>query len=289
MTGAGRTCALVLLAVVATGGAARATPPTASHASTTDGRHTLGIVEMRTGSAQLPALGERLAALARRATGLSVTGPTDGRKRSGPELDAAVARCAGEPGCLASVGQRLGVRSLLVVAVSQLGDVIVALQLVDVDARKVIGRLAESLPSGRPLGDEELRGCLERVLPRDAFHKWGTLSIRTDVSGARVEIDGQPQGVSPVAPLRLQAPQHYRLLVSKPGREAFSMTVELRPDQTTEVLAKLPEPVEDRPWYKRPSLWVAAVVILAAGTVAGIRFAAPGTNRLDGSVTVIRE
>lgn len=247
----------------------------------------LAVVEMRSGSAQLPDLGERLGALARKATHLQVTAPSEARRSAGLDVDAAVARCDGDVVCLAGLGQRLGVRSLLVAAVSQLGDVIVALQLVDVEARRVAGRYAALLPPGGTVADDELLRWLEHVLPPEAFVRYGTLAVRTDVAGAHVAIDGKPLGDSPLAaPLELEAPHLYRLTITKDGHLPFGAAVDVQPGQKVEVLATLP--AQSVPVWRRPWFWALAVGGLAAGAAVGIRLSTHDATTVDGNATVVR-
>ncbi len=282
------TVGVIVLGVAGVARPAAGAPPT-TQAPALTGAFDLGILEVRSGSTELPGLGSRLAVIARKATSLRIAGPDDARKRAGTDVDAAVARCAGEAPCLAGVAERVGARSLLVVAVSQLGDVMVGLQLVEVGSREGAGRLAHSLPAGEGLDDAQLRGWLERLLPRNAFILYGILSIGGgDLDGATVEVDGQPRGLAPLSPLRLKAPALYQLRITKPGRKSFGMTVDLQPERTVEVLASLPpaDPGAGTPLYKRPWVWAALLAGVAAGTFAGVRWATPNPTTVDGAVTV---
>jgi len=259
--------------------------PLLGGAAPSPGRASMAVLEMRAGSADLPEVGERLAKLAASATNYDVLGPAAAR-RLHADADAVVARCAGQPGCLAGLGRKLGVDAVLVVAVSRMGDVIVALQLVDVRAETVAGRVAEPLPRDAAPDEKTLGSWLEATLPPSAFRRWGTIAITTDVDGALVEIDGRSVGVSPLPPQRLPAPAQHQLRITHAGRKPFTMTLDLAPERTVQVMASLPEP--QPPVWKRPWFWALAVGGLAAGTAVGISVATSSPSALDGHATVIR-
>ena len=59
----------------------------------------------------------------------------------------------------------------------------------------------------------------------DPFTVLGTIRIDSSVAGARVTIDDQPRGQTPVAPIQVTAPASYAIQLSKPGYVAFRATV----------------------------------------------------------------
>src|SRR6185503_12835384 len=177
----------------------------------------IAVVEFRANSARPPEIAMRIARLLKRATSHRIVDLETARAQVGARLDESVARCGGEARCIAGIGQRLGVEEVLLVGVSELGDVIVALQRVDSKTARVLSRTSDSLPPGGDPDDKALEAYLKRLLPPGDFLRWGTLRIRADVEGAVVEIDGQRRGVTPVPPIQVAAPSTVDVRVTKPG------------------------------------------------------------------------
>ncbi len=201
-----------------------------------------------------------------RNTSLKVLDPREGRQRLGPRLDAEVAACAGDVACLAGVGRRLGVREVLLAAVSQLGDVVVALQRVDVVRRAVIGRVADSLPAGQQVDEARVLGWLQQLYPPETFKRYGQIRVTTDVEGVQLYINAKPRGKTPLAPVQVLAPGNYRLLLERPRFLPFQAAVSVMPDTTVEVAAHLTPELRATPWYRRWYVWTA----IGAGAVAAV-------------------
>src|SRR5262249_17752602 len=152
-------------------------------------------------------LGERLADVLAKETSLRVVGPTEARRRLGGRADGLVAKCAGDPGCIGEVGGKLGVDEVVLVGLSQLGDLIVALQRIQPADGQVAGRIAESMAPGSEPAREVLLEYLRRLMPPDDFIRYGTIRVRAKVEGATVLVDGKPVGATPLDDLRVLAPK----------------------------------------------------------------------------------
>jgi hypothetical protein len=168
---------------------------------------------------------------------------------------------------VAQLGQRLNVDLVLLVGVSDLGDTILAFQLVSSRTGDVVGRVADSRPKHDEPDDLALDGYLKRLLPKEDFLRWGTLRIDANVSGAAVEINGKQSGVTPLEPVRLPAPLRIDLRVSKSGYEDFSARLVIQPDYESEVRPVLVQRGGEGAWYTKAWVWgIAAAVV--AGSVA---------------------
>jgi hypothetical protein len=219
------------------------------------------VLEYRAGSPDLPAVDQRVAGILRKKTSLSVIDAEDARRRYGRNLDRKVGTCAGEAQCIAEIGQKLEASEVVLVGVSQFGDVILTLQRIDVTRGKVITRVAEAMPQGREPDDAELLRYLQRVLPKSDFLRFGVIRIDADVHGARVAIDGKERGKTPIEPIKVRAPATYAIRLDKAGYVPFRAEVFVPPDAEVKVDPTLARQGSDA-WYKR--WWVLAL----AGTVA---------------------
>jgi hypothetical protein len=232
---------------------------------------TVAILEYRNGVSQMPDLAGRIAEDLSRNTSLLVIAPQEGRRRLSARLDAQVARCAGEPACLSAIGGRLGAGEVLLVAVSQLGDVVLALQRINVRGAKVTGRVADSIATGQSVGEVQVLGWLQQLYPPDTFKRYGQIRVTTDVQGAQVYINAKARGTTPLqGPVQVLAPGNYRLLVEKARYLPFQASLTVMPDSTVEVAARLPPEAVATPWYKRWYVWAAigGVAVVAVGGVA---------------------
>lgn len=236
-----------------------------------DPKRPVAVLEFRGGSSAVPDIGARAARLLRENTSLTVIDPSDARTRLGAGVDKTIAECAGDAGCIATIGKKLEVAEVLLVGVSEFGDVIVTLQRIDVRTGDVSSRVAEALAPHAAPDDEALTGYLRRVMPRSDFVRYGTIKVVSDVSGAEVFVGDEPRGHTPLDPLRVRAPAKYPIRVAKPGYTQFKATVDVPPDGVITV-----EPVLSRSrkaWYDNwwvPTLagavLVGAVVVTVAAT-----------------------
>lgn len=232
-----------------------------------DPKRKVAVLEYRSGSAALPHIDKRLAAILKKRTSLQVIDAEEART-SFARLDADVVACGGDGACVARIGGKLGVREVILVGVSEFGDVILTLQRIDVGERKVSARIAESFSQKDEPADDELTGYLTRLMPAGDFLRYGMIHIAASLAGARVTVGGQDKGVTPVPAIKVKAPARYDLRVTKDGFIPFRASVDVPPDGDIAVKAELSPEGGGGAWYGR--WWVAtlagAVVLGAIGT-----------------------
>lgn len=232
---------------------------------------TVAVLEYRAGARGAAGIGERLATLLAQNAALDVIGPQEARRRAGARIDAQVARCGGDPTCIAGIGENLHAREVLLVGVSQLGDVILAMQRIDVARGTAGARLAESLAPDSEPTDEEIVGWLRQLFPPDVFKRYGSIKVVSDVSGAQVAFNGEYQGRTPIAgAIKVSAPQTYKVRVTKPGFVPFQAGIDVLPDATVEVRVALTRESQPVPWFKKWYVWAAVggAVAIAGASVA---------------------
>jgi PEGA domain len=232
-----------------------------------DPKRKLAVMEYRSGSAALAHVDKRIAEILEKKTSLQIV-DADAARTSLPRLDADVVACAGDGACVARIGARLGVREVLLVGVSEFGDVILTLQRIDVGDRRVTARIAEALADKAQPTDEDLAGYLGRVMPPSDFLRYGIIRIDANLSGADVMVGGENKGATPVPALKVKAPAKYDLRITKSGFTPFRMSVDVPPDGEVHVNAELTHEGGKGAWYGR--WWVATlagvVVLGAVGT-----------------------
>lgn len=247
--------------------------PTARAASK---KRSIAVVEYRAGVKEAPRITDRLSGLLRKKTALNVLDPAEGRQRLGSGLDAAVADCGGQPGCVARVGRKLNVDEILLVGLTRLGDVIVALARIQTQTGRVLSRIGLTKPPGKKLSAGELFKALKQLLPAKDFVRYGTIRIRSNVAGAQIRIGGKDYGTTPLdKPLRVKAPKAYTIRLQRKGYMTFSADLKVPPDGDITVDAKLiPKGAGPQtPVYKKWWFWTAiggTVVAAVAGTVVGV-------------------
>ena len=219
-------------------------------------RRKVAVLEYRAGTRVLEGIGDRLAAILQKRTSLVISTPEDARRRL-PTVDAELARCAGGAPCVAALGRRLGVDEVLLIGVSELGDVILGMQRVRSQGGAVEARVAESLGAGDVPDDGQLAGYLKRLLPPEDFKRFGVIRVRADVRGARVFVGGEARGETPMGDLRVAASATYAVRVSKKGYVDFNARVMVPPDGTVEVVPKLTLVGRGgaAPWYGKWWVW----------------------------------
>ena len=236
-----------------------------------DPRRTVAVLEYRADSKALPAIGSRIAGVLRERTSLRVLGDDQARQRYGAELSAAVVQCEGDAGCIGAIGGKLGVAEVVLVGVSELGDVILSVQRIDSREGAVRSRLAEALAADADPGDDELVSYLGRLLPPDDFKRFGTLAIKVNVDGASIVVGGEPRGTSPLPPFQVPAPSRYRIEVAAIGYGPFRAEVAVPPDAEVTVDAELTRPGRGRtPWYAHWYVPVIAGVIVGGAVTTGV-------------------
>ena len=252
-----------------------------------DPRRTVAVLEYRADSTALRGIGARIAAVLRQQTSLRVLGDAQARQRYGAELSAAVVQCEGDAACIGGIGGKLGVTEVVLVGVSELGDVILSVQRIDSKAGVVRSRLAEALAADAAPSDDELVGYLGRVLPPDDFVRFGTLAIKVNVDGASIIVGGEPRGTSPLPPFQVPAPSSYRIEVAAVGYGPFRAEVAVPPDAEVTVDAELTRPGRGHtPWYAHWWVPVVAGVVVGGAVTTGVllsnqRDAVPAGGHLE--------
>jgi hypothetical protein len=240
---------------------------TAAHADDLDPKRKVVVLEYRAGSSAMPGVVNALVAEMSKATSLKVLGPDQTKTVYGEGLEQAIVRCGGEADCVAKIGQKVGAAEVILVGVSELGDVILTFQRIDVATRGVSARIAESLPGNTPPNEEQLGNYLGRLLPPGDFIRFGIIAITANESGAAVTVGGESRGVTPIQPLKLRAPSRYSIKVEKSGFVPFTTTVQLPPDSELKVDAELSHRGGVTHWYQK--WWFYAGVFVAAGAIGG--------------------
>ena len=165
---------------------------------------------------------------------------------------------------------------MILVGVSELGDVILTMQRIDVPTRAVEARVADSLASGNAPSDAQLGEYLTKLLPPSDFVRFGVIDIVASEAGAAVTVNKQPRGTTPIDPLKLHAPATYDIRVEKPGFEPFTASVKLPPDSEIKLPARLQRPGHTA-WYAHWYVLVPASLFVAGAAGTTIYFATKTT------------
>ena len=193
--------------------------------------------------------------------------------------------CTGEDRCLAAIGKKLGVDVIVAGTVGQLGDnYVLTIKSVDVAAGRALQRIQSDPLRGQP--DELIEGvrvAAYRLLAPGQLH--GAIQVQTDLVGARVVLDDEPRGTTPLPDNgvlgKLRLGKH-ALAVYAPGyEEPYQDTVEVHFQKVSPVVVRLVpstqvigtgrvEQVERRPFYTRTwFLVVAGVAAVGLGAAVG--------------------
>jgi len=250
-----------------------------------DPRRKLIVLEYRAGSSALPGVAARVVAILAQKTSLAVLGQDQSRAIYGDQLDQVLVRCAGDAACVARIGQKIGAAEVVLVGVSELGDVILTMQRIDVAAREIVGRIADSLATGAVPSSAQITEYVTRLLPPSDFLRFGVIDIVANLAGAAVTVGGRPRGTTPIAALTLPAPASYEIRLDKPGYVPFTTRVALPPDGEVRVEAELARRGGEPAWYQR---WyvVAAVGVVVAGAAGTALYVATRRASDDGALHV---
>lgn len=252
-----------------------------------DPRRKVSVLEYRAGSSALPGIAARVAATLSRKTSLGVIGQDQTRVIYGDQLDRGLVKCAGEPGCVARIGQKVGAAEVILVGVSELGDVILTMQRIDVAGHAITGRVADSLAPGSAPTDDQILGYTNRLLPPSDFLRFGVIDIVANLPGAAVTIGGTARGLTPIEALKLPAPASYDIRVERAGYVPFTTRVALPPDGEIKVEAELVWARRGAPaWYQHWYVLAAAGVIVAGAGGAALYFATRTTTPGDGTLHI---
>jgi hypothetical protein len=268
LAGAGRVVAAIAL-VIACVHTAGADP---------DPKRKVIVLEYRAGSSALPGMAATLVATIGKQTSLEVLGPDQTRAIYGEHLEQTLVKCAGEAECVAKIGAKVGAAEVVLVGISELGDVILTMQRIDVPHRAVEARVADSLAPGVAPSNEQINAYLSKLLPPGDFLRFGVIDIVATESGAQVTVGGEQRGWTPIKPLKLHAPASYDVLVEKRGFVPFTTKVQLPPDAEIKVNAALQHPGGGPAWWQHWYVLAGAGLLVAGAAGGTIYFATKTTS-----------
>ncbi len=237
-----------------------------------DPKRKVAVLEYRSGSSALPGIAKRLLAEMGKQTSLQLLGPDQTRTIYGDQLDQALVKCAGDGECIANIGKKVGAAEVILVGVSELGDVILTLQRIDVPGRNVVTRVADSLAASSTPSDDQINGYLARLLAPGDFLRYGVIDIVANLAGASVTVGGESRGLTPIQPLKLHAPANYQIRVEKTGYVPFTTKVQLPPDGEIKVEAELSRRGAGGAWYQRWYVLAGAGLLVAGAAGTAIYF-----------------
>jgi hypothetical protein len=247
-----------------------------------DPKRKVVVIEYRAGSSALPNVARQLVAEMARQTSIEVLGPDQTKTLYGEGLEPAIVKCGGAAECVARIGAKVGAAEIVLVGISELGDVILTMQRINVRTRAVSARIADSLASNASPTSDQLGYYLTKLLPPSDFLRFGIVAIVSNETGAAVTVGGEPRGVTPIPPLKLRAPATYPIRIEKRGFVPFTTTVQLPPDSELKVEAQLSRRGGSTHWYEKWYIYAGLVGVLGAAG-GGIYFA---TREVPDSVPV---
>jgi len=251
-----------------------------------DPKRKISVLEYRSRSSALPGIAARVVETLTKQTSLQVLGQDQTRAVYGDHLDQILAKCAGDAACVAKIGQKIGAAEIILVGISELGDVILTMQRIDVANREVSSRVADSLASGQVPSEAQLAGYTTRLLPPSDFLRFGVLDVVADLAGAAVTIGGEPRGITPIETLRLRAPASYDIRVEKTGYVPFATRVALPPDGEIKVFAQLSRRGAEAAWYQHWYVLAAAGLVVAGAGGTAIYFGTRNTSPTMGPLQI---
>lgn len=243
-----------------------------------DAKRKVIVLEYRAGSSALPGIAGRVVEALTKQTSLQVLGQNQTRAVYGDHLDQVLVKCAGDAACIARIGQKTGAAEVILIGISELGDVILTMQRIDVANRVVASRVADSLASGVVPSDAQIAGYANRLLPPGDFLRFGVIDIVADLAGAAVTVGGEPRGTTPIAALTLHAPATYDIRVEKSGYVPFTTRVALPPDGAVKVEAQLARRGAAAAWYQHWYVLAAAGLVVAGAGGTAIYFGTRDTG-----------
>jgi len=228
----------------------------------------VAVLEYRANSSALPGVAGKIVAALQRQTSLDLLGPDQVRVVYGEHLDQAVVKCGGEADCIAKIGAKVGASEVILVGISELGDVILTMQRIDVAQRTVVARVADSIASGAAPDDDQIGYYLTKIMPSGDFMRFGVIDIISSQAGALVTIGGEKRGNTPIPPLKLHAPASYTVRVEKDGYVPFTTKIALPADGELKLNANLSKKGAGGAWYAH---WYVLAIggVLVAGLAGG--------------------
>jgi hypothetical protein len=166
---------------------------------------------------------------------------------------------------------------VILVGVSELGDVILTMQRIDVANRTVSARIADSLAAGATPSDSQLEYYLTRLMPTTDFLRFGVIDIISSQAGAMVTVGNEKRGKTPLPPLKLHAPSTYVIRVEKSGFSPFTTRVQLPPDSELKIVADLSRR-NGTAWYAHWYVLIPMGLIVAGAAGTTIYFATQKTS-----------
>jgi hypothetical protein len=230
----------------------------------------IAVLEYRSAVGSAPEIATQMAAELQQMTSNRSIGPSEARLKFGPSLDAEVARCNGDAECIARIGGKLDCDEVILVGLSQLGDLIVAVQRIEVKTGQVISRMADSITRERRLRRGTITSYLRRLLPASDFKRYGQIQIKTDEKGDEVFLDDTFAGKTPLEPLRVPAPGRYSVKVTRPGHEDFIAKLDIFPEANVEVTPSLSKKLASANWYQQWWIWALIGGAVTAGITTAI-------------------
>ncbi len=243
-----------------------------------DPKRKIVVLEYRSGSSALTGIAARIVAVLGKQTSLEVLGPDQTRAVYGDHLDQAIVKCGGEADCIARIGGKVGASEVLFVGISELGDVILTIQRIDVGNHTVSARIADSLPAGATPNDDQIGYYLAKLLPSGDFLRFGVIDIIASQAGALVTVGGEQRGKTPIKSLRLHAPATYDIRVEKSGYTPFTTEIQLPADGTLKVDAQLSRRGAGASWYAHWYVLAIGGAIVAGAAGTTIYFATRQTS-----------
>lgn len=233
-----------------------------------DPKRKVVVLEYRSSSSALPKIADRIVATLARQTSLELLGPDQTRAVYGDHLDQAIVKCAGEADCIATIGKKVGAAEVVLVGISELGDVILTMQRIDVAAKQTRARVADSLANGVSPDDDQVSYYLTKILPAGDFLRFGVIDIIASQAGALVTVGGEKRGNTPIQPLKLHAPATYTVRVEKDGYIPFTTKIALPADGELSVNANLARKGGNTAWYAH---WYVLAIggVVVAGAAGG--------------------
>ena len=153
--------------------------------------------------------------------------------------NAELRKCGGETSCLCKIGKALGVKKLVTGVIGGLGDdYTFDLKLVDIRSCREERRINEALSGREDLLIGAIRRALYKLVAPELFV--GSIGIDVPVEGARVLIDDQQVGVTPLAaPVGGLKPGTHKLQITKEGLSSFEDSIPVRFQVVTRVKVDL--------------------------------------------------
>ena len=250
---------------------------TATALANPDPRRKVIVLEFRSGSSALTGISNQIVAALAKQTSLQVLGPDQVRATYGDHLEQAISKCSGDAACVARIGERVGAAEVLLIGVSELGDVILTMQRIEVAGHTVDARVADSLASGSAPNDDQISYYLAKLLPPSDFLRFGVIDIIASEAGALVSVGGKPRGKTPITPLRLDAPATYDIRVEKDGFTPFQTQIQLPPEAELKVEANLTHKTHTA-WYAHWYVLAIGALIVAGAAGGGIYYATRQTS-----------